>query len=291
MASYITDVDQYKQAGDDTQVTYAKAIYAYTPAHDDDLELYEGDLVTILRTGADGWNRVVKQGGIGLVPANYLELTAGPEHSPIRPRTNTNKMQRPKGQQALYYVRALYPFTALDDSQLTFNEGQVFKVIDDKDPDWAFVQMQDTNSKGFVPKNYIEKCARPASSSEDHSASLPPAHHMHEQQDIYATPEGVEAAAAAVVPVKTQAEIDRERCAELLPTLQSLREKYAKLEAELTRYDKEAKDLADQKTKLNQERVEYESQISSAQESQGDVQKQLEDAKSKVRQILSLAVC
>jgi len=48
------------------------AIFNYTKLRDDELELLEGDVITIIKENDDGWIEGVKDGIQGLFPGNYV---------------------------------------------------------------------------------------------------------------------------------------------------------------------------------------------------------------------------
>lgn len=55
-----------------------KVLYPYTPANDDELELREGEIITILsRELPDkGWLKGELKGKIGVFPDNFVELVS-----------------------------------------------------------------------------------------------------------------------------------------------------------------------------------------------------------------------
>jgi actin cytoskeleton-regulatory complex protein SLA1 len=60
-------------------IDIARAVYAYTAASTDELNINEGDLLYVLEKGEDDWWKVKQKvegdddGPVGLVPHNYLE--------------------------------------------------------------------------------------------------------------------------------------------------------------------------------------------------------------------------
>eukprot|EP00004_Rigifila_ramosa_P020324 TRINITY_DN526_c0_g1_i1.p1 TRINITY_DN526_c0_g1~~TRINITY_DN526_c0_g1_i1.p1 ORF type:complete len:1124 (-),score=315.94 TRINITY_DN526_c0_g1_i1:62-3412(-) len=50
-----------------------KALYAYAPQNPDELAIAEGDVITILEEGADGWWKGELRGKIGVFPSNYVQ--------------------------------------------------------------------------------------------------------------------------------------------------------------------------------------------------------------------------
>lgn len=63
-------------------IDIARAIFAYTAASTDELNIDEGDLLYVLEKGDDDWWKVKKKvqgdddGPTGLVPRNYLEAVS-----------------------------------------------------------------------------------------------------------------------------------------------------------------------------------------------------------------------
>lgn len=68
-------------------IDIARAIFAYSAASTDELNIDEGDLLYVLEKGDDDWWRVKKKvqgdddGPTGLVPQNYLEAVIPPNGS------------------------------------------------------------------------------------------------------------------------------------------------------------------------------------------------------------------
>ena len=56
----------------------AKVMFSYGPEYPDDLELCEGDIITILNKDGDWWEGEVN-GKVGLFPSNFVELLPAEE--------------------------------------------------------------------------------------------------------------------------------------------------------------------------------------------------------------------
>lgn len=60
-------------------IDVARALFAYAPQSNDELQIHEDDLVYVVSKGDDDWWKVKKKvagdddGPVGLVPQNYLE--------------------------------------------------------------------------------------------------------------------------------------------------------------------------------------------------------------------------
>jgi len=61
---------------------------------------------------------------------------------------------KPKKPSSLKFVRAQYGFIASEEGELTFNEGDLICILDDKsDPDWCKARVK--GNEGMVPKTYL----------------------------------------------------------------------------------------------------------------------------------------
>ncbi len=61
-------------------------------------------------------------------------------------------------------VKALYPYTAQSDGELSFGEGDLLLILDDTDQHWWLAQerssadaFQEAPRQGDVPVNYVEE--------------------------------------------------------------------------------------------------------------------------------------
>lgn len=62
-----------------------KVIYSYKPAYEDELELKEGDIITILNKDLPdkGWWKGELKGKVGVFPDNFVHLVAGEGESNV----------------------------------------------------------------------------------------------------------------------------------------------------------------------------------------------------------------
>ncbi|AET41077.1 cytoskeletal protein-binding protein SLA1 Ecym_7231 [Eremothecium cymbalariae DBVPG len=120
-----------------------KAIYSYEPQTDEELRIEEDDLLYVLeKSEVDDWWTVKKreigtdtEELVGLVPNNYIEEA-----------------------DVLYQVHAIYDYKQVQnpDEELSFQEGDVFDIFDDRDADWFLVRAVKDKKVGFIPGNYVE---------------------------------------------------------------------------------------------------------------------------------------
>ncbi|AMD22255.1 HGL085Cp [Eremothecium sinecaudum] len=121
-----------------------RAIYAYEPQTDEELAIEEDDLLYLLeKSDVDDWWTVKKRvvgadidEPVGLVPNNYIEEA-----------------------DIIYQVRALYDYEEAQnpDEELSFIEGDLFDIYDDRDADWLLCRSVKDGGYGFIPGNYVEK--------------------------------------------------------------------------------------------------------------------------------------
>ncbi|KAJ2847269.1 cytoskeletal protein binding protein, partial [Coemansia brasiliensis] len=119
-------------------VEVRRAIYAYTPADGDELEMREDDVLYIVNNDDADWlqakrkvfdiNEPEKQ---GLVPANHTEIIA-----PIA------------------RAKALYAYEPALEEETTLVEDEEIDIIEQDDPDWYMAHTR--GGYGFVPKAYVE---------------------------------------------------------------------------------------------------------------------------------------
>lgn len=157
-----------------------KAVYAYEPQSEGELLLAEDDILYLLeKSDVDDWWTVKKrvvgadvEEPVGLVPSNYIEPA-----------------------DIISTATALFDYDRQTDEELSFKEGEIFQVYDDKDPDWVLVSKGD--EYGFAPANYIElrasngTDAAPVFNSAPLNFAPPPAHPSLSKSSVTATPEPV----------------------------------------------------------------------------------------------------
>ncbi|KAJ2391635.1 cytoskeletal protein binding protein, partial [Coemansia sp. RSA 2559] len=144
-------------------VEVRRAIYSYTPAADDELNLKDGDVLYILDNDDPDWLEAKKkQFNIddpmeqGLVPANHTV--------PV---------------ESIARAKALYDYEPIENEETALAEGEDLLVIEEDDPDWFMTKSK--GGYGFVPKAYVEivssdssKPADTGSTAAEEPRPLPP---------------------------------------------------------------------------------------------------------------------
>lgn len=117
-----------KSAAKARAVNAARALYSYTAQRDDELSFSEGDLVAVLAKNEDGWWEGEANGARGVFPGNYVEETS---------------RQR---------VRAQWAYTAQRSDELSFSEGDIITVLEEKG-NWH--RGECNGRAGLFPANYV----------------------------------------------------------------------------------------------------------------------------------------
>ncbi|XP_036365508.1 intersectin-1 isoform X5 [Octopus sinensis] len=175
----------------------ASVIASYTATGPEQLSLQPGQLIQVRKKSQSGWweGELQARGQkrkMGWFPANYVKLLGSssarstPDHhqgmspSPqlqtMGSRTGTpapvlataTVIPAPAPQQYFEQVTCMYPYTAQNSDELTFQKDDVINVINKDDPDWW---KGDLNGMiGVFPSNYVAV----ANSSEEFVSTGPP---------------------------------------------------------------------------------------------------------------------
>ncbi|XP_052830492.1 intersectin-1-like [Octopus bimaculoides] len=139
----------------------ASVIASYTATGPEQLSLQPGQLIQVRKKSQSGWweGELQARGQkrkMGWFPANYVKLLGSssarstPDHHPVE------------------QVTCMYPYTAQNSDELTFQKDDVINVINKDDPDWW---KGDLNGMiGVFPSNYVAV----ANSSEEIVSTGPP---------------------------------------------------------------------------------------------------------------------
>ncbi|KAF7724531.1 cytoskeletal protein binding protein [Apophysomyces ossiformis] len=143
-------------------VQVCQALYDYESRTPDELTIRENDILYVLeKEDEDWWRAELKQhsdeapGLVGLVPASYL--------------TECRSIGK---------VYAEYSYTAQQEEELTFDEGDEMDLLERDDPDWYLVKLKN-GLIGLVPSNYVQSF-EPTANAEQQQAhpvvepSVPP---------------------------------------------------------------------------------------------------------------------
>jgi len=130
------------------------AIYDYTKQNDDEIDIHEGEEVTVIESdNGDGWVKVSCSSGTGLVPASYLEPVGNDNNTPnYTTSTNTHTSFLSN----LKKAKVIYDYTGQVDEELTVTQDEIVTFIENSDPGWIKVKNEVTGNIGLIPESYVE---------------------------------------------------------------------------------------------------------------------------------------
>lgn len=131
----------------------ARALYDYQAETEDEISFDPGDIISEIDELDEGWWRGRgPDGHYGMFPANYVELIEGTE-------VTTSEVE-PVHKEELsgLTARALYDYQAGDDSEITFDPGDIITDIEQIDDGWWKGKGPD-GQVGLFPANYVELIA------------------------------------------------------------------------------------------------------------------------------------
>ncbi|KAJ3038122.1 hypothetical protein HK097_003278, partial [Rhizophlyctis rosea] len=148
----------------------AISLYDYAAEEANEVSLQEGERITnIVQIDEGWWQGTNSRGETGLFPANYVELEAAqsqpappprapspepePEPEPVRQAPAAPAQQAQEGEEGALAV-ALYEYTAAEENEVSFNEGDLITGITMVSDDWW--QGYVNGKWGLFPGNYVE---------------------------------------------------------------------------------------------------------------------------------------
>jgi len=135
------------QRDDPTQNITATVIYDYTQDEDNEIDLVEGDLITSIDKVDEGWWMGTNSAGQrGLFPKDYVEE--------IKHTATDSFTAAPPLSSADHRAEALYEYTATEDNEISFEEGDIITQIEFTDEDWWQGEIRGT--VGLFPSNHVK---------------------------------------------------------------------------------------------------------------------------------------
>ncbi|KAI5646500.1 variant SH3 domain-containing protein [Phthorimaea operculella] len=128
-----------------------RAVFSYQPANPDELPLCVGDVLDVLGEVEEGWWQGRRQGRVGVFPSNFVVMLDPPqpaatfEPAPALP-------PKPVKEQC----RVLFPYTAVNDDELTLAEGDIVTIISKEAPDRGWWRGELHGRQGLFPDNFVQ---------------------------------------------------------------------------------------------------------------------------------------
>ncbi|XP_013200203.2 SH3 domain-containing kinase-binding protein 1 isoform X2 [Amyelois transitella] len=128
-----------------------RALFSYQPANPDELPLCVGDVLEVLAEVEEGWWQGRRQGRIGVFPSNFVEMLEPPQH---QPPFEPAPALPPKPFKEL--CRVLFPYTAVNEDELTLAEGDIVTIISKEAPDRGWWRGEIHGRVGLFPDNFVQ---------------------------------------------------------------------------------------------------------------------------------------
>ncbi|XP_066539937.1 SH3 domain-containing protein 21 isoform X2 [Hoplias malabaricus] len=143
--------------------------HAYTPGHEDELELVVGETIEIFREIEDGWWMGKKNNKIGAFPSNFVK-----EIFPKEGHLNEGK-SRPKLSDAIFIkegiqqqrtsvrkksnvkecCQVMFDYTAYAEDELDLKKGEIVTIINKVTEDDGWWEGEINGRRGFFPDNFV----------------------------------------------------------------------------------------------------------------------------------------
>ncbi|KAG0341989.1 hypothetical protein BG000_007313 [Podila horticola] len=149
----------------------AVVLYSYEKAEENEMTLFEGEIITNVTELDVGWWSGESEDGTrsGLFPANYVEIIEHAHHEPAAAAPVYHEEEHhvqethPAASNHVDEVLsskptavALYDYNAGEPNEISFSEGEIIVDIDFVTEDWWSGHSQDGARSGLFPSNYVE---------------------------------------------------------------------------------------------------------------------------------------
>lgn len=141
-----------------------KAVYTYSPVHDDEISIKPNDIINVTRMVEEGWYEGILDGNCGLFPSNYVTRIHDDKN-----KTNQHVKQKPvSGLRALVKneaskksmpikARVLYDYKATANDELTLAIDDIVTILDKNLDDEGWWKGELNGRIGVFPDNYVEE--------------------------------------------------------------------------------------------------------------------------------------
>ncbi|KAJ8664336.1 hypothetical protein QAD02_005998 [Eretmocerus hayati] len=119
-----------------------KVLFSYEPCNEDELKLVPEEAIEYLGEVEEGWWRGKIKGRIGVFPSNFV--------TPPVPE------EADRGKDKKELCRALFPYEAANEDELTLVEGDIITLISRDAPDKGWWKGELKGQVGLFPDNFVE---------------------------------------------------------------------------------------------------------------------------------------
>ncbi|XP_076827892.1 SH3 domain-containing protein 21 [Brachyhypopomus gauderio] len=152
------------------QCKKCEVTFAYSPTHEDELELVVGETIEILKEIEDGWWMGKKNGKIGAFPCNFVKEIVSPKDAKL-----TEGKSRPKLSEAVFIkqgiqtqrvstrkktnvkecCQVMFDYTAITEDELNLKKGDTVTIINKVTDDEGWWEGELNGQRGFFPDNFV----------------------------------------------------------------------------------------------------------------------------------------
>ncbi|XP_066278055.1 dynamin-binding protein-like isoform X3 [Branchiostoma lanceolatum] len=124
---------------------------------DEELTLYQGDIVNITRVVDQDWYEGELAGRSGIFPSAFVKLLAqlkGQTQSIVDNLPSDDSDSESEDEDEMPCARAIFPFQGKDSTELTFKEGDKITLLNRYDEDWIEGELD--GDIGIFPATFVE---------------------------------------------------------------------------------------------------------------------------------------
>ncbi|CAG4992079.1 unnamed protein product [Parnassius apollo] len=146
-----------------------RAVFSYQPANPDELPLCVGDVLEVLGEVEEGWWQGRRQGRVGVFPSNFVVMLEPPPPAPPSEPAPALPPKPVKEQ-----CRVLFPYTAVNEDELTLAEGDVVTIVSKDAPDRGWWRGELHGRVGLFPDNFVQLLPPVTQEIEEKKPDRPP---------------------------------------------------------------------------------------------------------------------
>ncbi|XP_041971311.1 SH3 domain-containing kinase-binding protein 1-like [Aricia agestis] len=147
-----------------------RAVFSYQPTNPDELPLFVGDVLEVIEEVEEGWWRGRRAGRVGVFPSNFVVML---EPQPQPPPADPAPALPPKPVKE--QCRVLFPYTAVNEDELTLAEGDVVTIVSKDAPDRGWWRGELRGRVGLFPDNFVQLLPPVAQEVEEKKPEKAPA--------------------------------------------------------------------------------------------------------------------
>ncbi|XP_039749787.1 SH3 domain-containing kinase-binding protein 1 isoform X2 [Pararge aegeria] len=147
-----------------------RAVFSYQPANPDELPLCVGDVLEVLGEVEEGWWQGRRGVRVGVFPSNFVVMLEPPPAQPAPCEPAPALPPKPVKEQC----RVLFPYAAVNDDELTLEEGEIVNIVSKDAPDRGWWRGELHGRVGLFPDNFVQLLPALTQEIEEKKPERPP---------------------------------------------------------------------------------------------------------------------